>query len=184
MDSIYSAESDQRLVVIAFEKQQQNSAVGIAVFKLKDIHSSRVLSFPLLKVVKFAALTNRNKYWEVTYCVRKPNFRGRCVGAICLTAGLEGIRGLSQRDGYTANVWLVVSGSFQNPRALRLYMDYGFSMQGVYEDEVSLVMLLQDLDDEKYQKIRMYLERYGTQAPRIFKKTACLRPLPSIKPSL
>lgn len=158
VEAIYSGTED-RVVAIAFEKVHPQIAVGISVFKAKDIHSSRVLSFPLLQPIEFAASTNRNKYWEVSYCVRKPACRGMSVGAVCLAGCLEAVRGLSEEKGYTANIWLVVSGSFQNQNALRLYMDYQFIMQGVCEDEVSLLMLVKDFEGSKYEKAKRTLER-------------------------
>lgn len=159
VESIFAG--DNRIVVVAFDKQQPDLVVGLSIFKLKDIHSSRVFSFPLEKTVNFAALTNRNRYHEVAYCIRSPTFRGKCVGSICLAAGLEVVRQSSVEENYTANIWLVVSGSFQNPRAVRLYMDYGFIVQGTYEKEVSLVMMIKDFDHSKYEKTLATLQRYA-----------------------
>ena len=151
--------SIEHLVVIAYEKDHANIPVGMALFKLKDIHSCRVLSFPLLQGVNFAAATHRNKYWELSYCVRDLAFRGKCIGHVCVSAGLESIRGLSENYGYTANVWLVVPGSLKNSRAVRLYLEYGFEMKGVHGDECSLVMLSKDLGEASYRKAKTVLER-------------------------
>lgn len=60
-------------------------------------------------------------------------------------------------------------------------MDYGSTMQGVYEDEVSLVKLLQHFDDEKYPKSKMSLEIYGTLVPRIFVQGCVFHPSSSVK---
>jgi hypothetical protein len=57
----------------------------------------------------------------------------------------------------TTNVWLKVSNSFLNTSALRLYLEYGFKIIGIYQS--GLMMILFELVASKVVKAGRNMER-------------------------
>lgn len=132
-----------RVTVIAFCREN-NQPVALATFSKHGYETDErnLENLPGQTTRAEIVQTARKTFWELQYIVRRSNFKSQCLGDIVLSCGLEKLGKLCE-PRTTTNVWLIVSNSFLNSSAIRLYLSYGFQMSGMYKS--ALMMILFDL---------------------------------------
>ena len=135
-----------RLTVVAFDKSD-GTPCAIAMFKKNTYDPSLMEPLPLLQIHRDILQTTRKTIWELSYCIRSVDKKGKCLGDICIATGLEALhnQNLNERRQSTVNVWLQLAGCFKNKSALGLYLSYGFEVVAMYLG--SVLMILKGLDD-------------------------------------
>ena len=152
---ILGNESD-RLTVIAFSRQN-NQPVALAAFKKRGYDPNMLDNLPGQTISSDVVNTRRKTLWEVQYVVRHVQCKSHCLGDIVLTCGLERLGELCLSKSVTTNVWLIVSNSFLNSSAIRLYLSRGFQMSAMYQS--TLMMILFDLDQQRIDKACSSMQR-------------------------
>lgn len=153
-DICANKQGNNRLTVIAFNNLD-NHPVALITFQKKDYNPMAIEQLPNHNVGSEVLQTRRKSLWEVQYLVRRSELRSKCLGDLLIGCGLEALCQCVR--GNTTNVWLIVSNSFINISALRLYLNYGFRITGMYQS--ALMMIVTCLDDEKAHKVRTHMER-------------------------
>ena len=122
-----------RLTVVAFDKSD-GTPCAIAMFKKNTYDPSLMEPLPLLQIHRDILQTTRKTIWELSYCIRSVDKKGKCLGDICIATGLEALhnQNLNERRQSTVNVWLQLAGCFKNKSALGLYLSYGFEVVAMY----------------------------------------------------
>ena len=135
-----------RLTVVAFDKSN-GTPCAIAMFKKNTYDPSLMEPLPLLEIHRDILQTTRKTMWELSYCIRSVDKKGKCLGDICIATGLEALHNLNlnARRQSTVNVWLQLAGCFKNKSALGLYLSYGFEVVAMYLG--SVLMILKGLDN-------------------------------------
>jgi hypothetical protein len=116
---------------------------------------NEIVSLPAFPVDNEILHTTRKVFWEVEYCVRRNELRGKCLGDISIASALDSLYRLG--TSLTTNVWLIVAGSFSNSSAIKLYLCYGFKFAGMYRS--ALMMTLNSLDQSKVTKAHCIMQR-------------------------
>lgn len=155
VDELYSNPNEGRLIVLCKDKSTE-LLVGIAIFKRQNIDADLVSPLPHSQVPVFAAA--RHQYWVLSYVVRRKDSRGKLIGHCCLCVGIEYI--YSNFSGNRANIsfWLQVAGSFRNTSALKLYLEYQFTIVAMYGGN-SILMSLLDFEQDTLLRINTTLLR-------------------------
>ena len=136
----------ERLTVIAFNRTT-NTPCAIAMFKKTSYQPSLMKPLPSLDIQRDISHTTRKTMWELKYCIRSIDNKGKSLGDICIAAGLEALHNLNvkERRQSTMYVWLQVAGGFKNKSALGLYLSYGFEIVAMYLG--SILMVLKNVDN-------------------------------------
>lgn len=156
-DICFNKVGKDRLTVIAFSKFD-NHPIGLITFQKKGYDPTAIDTLPGNDVGSEVLQTTRKSLWENQYVVRSSEFKSKCLGDILMGCGLAALCDVVRGNRpLTINVWLIVSNSFSNTSALRLYLSYGFGVTGMYHSV--LMMIVTDLNDTKIEKVKTLMKR-------------------------
>ncbi len=83
------------------------------MFKKMCYDSSQIEPLPLLEIDRDLFNTTRKTIWELSYCIRHVEQKAKCLGDMCVAAGLEALheQNLNERRQSTMYVWLLLAGN-------------------------------------------------------------------------
>lgn len=112
ISELFSPKTNDRLTVVALDKAT-NTPCGIATFKKSAYDPSLIQALPSLQIHDSVLNINRKTLWELSYCIRRADKKGKCLGDICISSGLEAVRNkmLNERRQSTSYVWLLLAGN-------------------------------------------------------------------------
>jgi len=144
--------SDDKIMIVAFEKESSNPA-GLILFKKWSYEASKLTSLSGHAVASEMRVMTRKLMWEVSYCVRRADNRFLCLGDIPLSCATEEVRNRAKHDphGASTHIWFVLEG-FSNVPALCLYLAHGFEIIGFNEVENEVLMAVRNVGDESTRR--------------------------------
>ena len=93
----FCAEED-RLTVVAFETNDSPSAIAM----LKTLNVLSLMEpLPPLEIHRDILHTTCKTMWELSYGIQRIDKKGKCLGDICIAAGLEMLYNLNVNERYT-----------------------------------------------------------------------------------
>ena len=111
LTELFSGEGDY-LTVVAFEKANRNPC-GIAIFEKSPYNPSDIQPLPSVELGDDISTISRKSIWKLSFCIRRADQKGKCLGDICMATGLEAVfnHQLRERRPTTTYVWLILAGN-------------------------------------------------------------------------
>ena len=77
-------------MAIAFEKATRNPC-SIAIFKKTSYNPSDIWPLPLVELCDYISNTSRKLMWELSFCICRADKKGKSLGDLYMTTGLEAV---------------------------------------------------------------------------------------------
>ncbi len=110
VDELFEGTDEERqevVVSLVWERTDEKQLAGMAILKEKAIDLTKLSSFSTaLPLPRLEPRTNRYRYFEVSYVVRKSDFRGQAIGPVSIGTGMEHVYLNARR--YCVSYWLQV----------------------------------------------------------------------------
>ena len=168
-----NTDGESRMNVVLVEKTS-GKPVGLATFLKHNFEDVGKVA-PLLRpdIGEALAPSSRKVYYELQYCLRRSDMRGKCIGDLLLACGLEALGNVPKRRPGEVSVWLELAGSFNNLNALNLYTKFKFCIIGIHDGK-TVIMVLSNVQShlEKAKNILQQSLEASFLLPRL--KEKCL----------